>query len=102
MHPSMPASLQGLSAARFNGWVSFLLRRDSLAAGQLSAAAGCIHSVFVDADSRLLQCAENGDSTSRDFSTTRGIRFQCVSTSRYVSLALSEDGDVGPIRCRRT
>jgi alpha-tubulin suppressor-like RCC1 family protein len=89
-------SIQMSLPAHVNGWVHYLLRRDSLAAGQLSAAAGAYHSVFIDCDGRLLQCGQDpdGDSTLRVFPSLRDVHFQSVSSSNYVSLALSEGGDV--------
>jgi hypothetical protein len=77
------------------------LRRDGLAYcladGNSSAAAGCDHSVFIDRDGQLLHYGGEGewvDPTPRLFATVRDVRFQSVSCSNWVSMALSEDGDV--------
>jgi alpha-tubulin suppressor-like RCC1 family protein len=82
--------------ARFQGWVPFLLRRGGLAEGQRSAAAGCDHSVVIDSDGRLLRCGgdPDGETTPRLFPTVHDVHFHSVSSSNWVSLALSEAGDV--------
>jgi hypothetical protein len=80
----------------FNGWVPFLLRRDGVAAEQLSAAAGLYSSVFIDCDGRLLQSSVDAKSgsTRTPVSSLRDIAFQSVASSDWVSLALSEDRQV--------
>jgi hypothetical protein len=79
--------------ARFNGWVPFLLRRDGLVGKHSSAALSFYRSVFIDSDGRLLQYIEGGCPTLR-FVSTRDVQFHAVSSSDFISLSLSEDGDV--------
>jgi hypothetical protein len=81
---------------RFRGWVPLLLRHGGLAEGQCSVAAGCAHSLLIDSDGRLLRYGgdPDGDTTPRLFPSVGDVYFQSVSSSQWVSLALSEEGDV--------
>lgn len=84
--------------ARSSGWVPFLLRRDGLAYGQQSVAAGRGYSLFLDLDGRLLETGyypyPYHDHTPRILELSADERFLSVVTNDWYALALSEDGRV--------